>query len=132
MTREELLEWSKSFKLEEIDFVAFGYIAELKEAIKSYIGKNNPFYEELERIIPPWNSKDAYQYAHVIFIRFIKMVEKDYISQTSIKRKLQTEIESDFIELAITLLEEKDVHPAAAAILAGAVLEDYLIKCSAN
>jgi hypothetical protein len=54
MTKEEILNWARHIKHDEMDRTYRGYVAEIKELIKAYSGKNNSYYEELDGI--PINS----------------------------------------------------------------------------
>ena len=126
MTREKVLEWAKSIHPNQNEYFASGFMAEIKEMIKSYIGKNNSFYSELESITPEWIPSDAMDAADVTLKRFISVVERDLISGISLNRKIQTDVVSDILEQAQEILNDEKFHPASSAILIGAGLEEFL------
>ncbi len=126
MTKEEILKWAKTIKGNPNDSFYSGYVSEIKELIKSYIGKNNSFYEELNEINPNWYHPDAIKFAFQTLEKFIKVVENDFISTSSFHRKIQTDVISDILEQAQNMFEESKIHPACPAMLIGAALEEFL------
>ena len=126
MTREKILEWAKSIHQNPNEYYASGFVAEIKEMINSYIGKNNAFYSTLAEITSDWQADDAIAAADLTLKRFISVVERDLISGISLNRKIQTDVVSDILEQAQEILNDEKYHPAAAAILIGATLEEFL------
>ena len=53
-------------------------------------------------------------------------MENDLLEGISIERKAQIDVVSDFLDQANSLLNSKDVHPAAPAVIIGAALEEFL------
>lgn len=126
MTREQTIEWAKTIHPNPNDIYSSGFVAEIKEMIISYIGKNNAFYSELESITPRWDQSEAIGFAYQTLKRFISVVERDLISGISLNRKLKAEVVSDILEQAQEILKDEKFHPASAAILIGAALEEFL------
>jgi hypothetical protein len=124
MTKEEILKWAKNIQPNQTDYYSRAYIAEIKEAIKAYAGKNNSYYEELDGIPISWGTNSGH-IAKDILARFIYSVENDYIG-TSLERLIQNDVINDFLDQAQYLLEDSSVHSGAAAMLIGAALEEFL------
>lgn len=57
---------------------------------------------------------------------FITHLEVGLVEGLSPKRQAELDVVSDFLEQANALLEAKQVHPAAPAVLIGATLEEFL------
>jgi hypothetical protein len=125
MTKEEILKWATKIKHDDNDRTFRAYVAEIKELIKSYAGKNNAYYEELDSIPRSW-LHEIYGIANGILKRFINAIENDLLSNQSIERKIQSEVVNDFLEQAQFLLDDSKVHPGAPAMIIGAALEEFL------
>lgn len=57
---------------------------------------------------------------------FLRSVDNDLISNSSYERKIQIDTVNKYLSQAEDLLEKKEFHPAAAAVLIGASLEEFL------
>ncbi len=60
------------------------------------------------------------------FRRLKSYVENDLLRNMSIEREIKIETVSEYLEQAEILLNDKSVHPAAAAVIIGASLEEFL------
>jgi len=125
MEKEIALEWGTEI-INNNAIGKGGLIAEIKELIKGYCGKNNSFYEEINKIPHNWSSTATNNVARSILISFINTLKKDLISGISIERRIQNEVVSDFLEQAIELLNNPKIHAAAPAVIIGAALEEFL------
>ena len=57
---------------------------------------------------------------------FIEAVENGVLNSASLKRTAENGVTSDFLGLAEEFLDDPKKHPAAAAMVAGATLEEFL------
>jgi hypothetical protein len=60
---------------------------------------------------------------------FIEYVASGLKEEITPERRAQLDVVSDFLEQANALLERKEVHPAAPAVIMGATLEEFLRTC---
>lgn len=97
--------------------------------VRTYVGKESEFY----LILFDFNRQSTApgEKASVAF-EVLKAL-KDYLKldlelNQSEKYKIRTDVISDFMEQAIYLASDKKFHPAAAGILMGAALEEFLKK----
>lgn len=133
MDRDELINHTKRIlgKVKD-DSSIIGTYAEACALIRMNAGADSPFLAALEARSPDkaWNS--AYRYIHVTntvrstLQSFLEHVESGLHQEISPERRAQLDVVSDFLEMANSLLEAKGVHPAAAAVLIGATLEEFL------
>ena len=103
-----------------------GGIAQSKEFFKNYVGIDNSFLKTLEIINPFIGSGSLILETNRILKGFKGYVENDLLRKVSIEREIKIETVSDYLEQAESLLNDKNVHPAAAAVLIGASLEEFL------
>ena len=69
-----------------------------------------------------WSAKHVAK----ILQSYLEYVQSGLSEGVSPERKAQIDVVSDFLEMAHLLLDSKDVHPAAPAVLIGASLEEFL------
>jgi hypothetical protein len=125
MTKEELLKNIDRLISVSSDNPSSG-LAQSVEFIKNYIGKDNSFLKTLERL-NPFANYTTLRFEVGSILRGLKSyVENDLMRKISIEREIQIETVSDYLEQAESLLNDKGVHPAAAAVLIGASLEEFL------
>ena len=105
----------------------FQLLSEAKEFLRVYAGPRSAFYTDLAGI-PGMNAytNTVHQCALGALEGFIAQVENDLLQAMSLERRAQIDVVSDFLQQAQQLLETKDVHPAAPAVLIGAALEEFL------
>lgn len=125
MEKEKILEWGDSL-LKDIPAHSSGFISEIKEIIRNYSGKNNSYYEEIDKIETTWSTASAKHYAYGVLKSFIKAIKNDYIGGLSYERKIKQFVVNEFLEQAEILLNTDNVHPAASVSIAGAALEEFL------
>ena len=98
--------------------------AEIKNFIAAVSGKNNSFYEAAEKI--RITAVFAPEQLKSILESFLNSVMNDLISNSSYERKIQIDVVNDYLSQAEDLLDKNEFHPATAAILIGASLEEFL------
>ncbi|TDX09726.1 hypothetical protein [Flavobacterium sp. S87F.05.LMB.W.Kidney.N] len=103
-----------------------GGLAQSIEFLKNYIGKDNSFLKTLEKINPFGHNSGISVEVSTILKALKGYVENDLLRKISLEREIQIETVSDYLEQAESLLNDKGVHPAAAAVLIGASLEEFL------
>ena len=96
---------------------------EAKEFLKRYGGKDNEFYKRLDS--SPKSREILRSKVKSSLEAFIRFVENGLLRTISLEREIQIDTVSDFLEQAENLLNNKKVHPAAAAVLIGASLEEF-------
>ena len=97
---------------------------EVLEFLRMYSGEKSSFYKYVSKLNGSltWNASVALQTLN----SFIRFLENDLTEGMSIERKAQIDVVSDFLDQANQLLSSKGVHPAAACVLVGASLEEFL------
>ena len=101
-------------------------LAEAKEFLRIYAGPDSKFLSGLE-VVESWSySSESAEGAAEVLKAFAKFVDNGFVTGISIKRKVQIDVVSDFLEQALRLLDDKSVHAAVPAIIAGASLEEFL------
>lgn len=132
MKSEDVLRYAISIRdsLSNRDTVTFtsgrlsGDIARVTEFLKNFAGPGSSFFREAAKTT---GSDKMIQNSPISILNgFIAYVEAGLHSQISPERKAQLDTVSDFLDQANTLIETKDVHPAAPAVLIGATLEEFL------
>jgi hypothetical protein len=99
--------------------------------VRIYVGTETEFYKSLDKFSPSTVSGHAIDRAWEAK-KVLKSL-RDYLQlnlnvQKTEKYNIKIDIISDFLTQAIELANEKRYHPAAAAILMGASLEEFLKK----
>lgn len=124
MEKEKVLEIGSQLKgnTSVSNFIA--YAAEFKNLILTSYGKNNPFYEAVDKI--KITAPQAIYYLDNLITSFLRAVENDLISSVSYHRKIKIEVVRDYLTQAEQLAEMDEFHPATAVVLAGASLEEFL------
>ena len=103
-----------------------GMLAEAMEFLRVYAGEKSSFFKQLSKT--DTSNLDEYIKEYVIdnLEAFIRYVENGLLEGVSIERKAQIDVVSDFLDQANTLLNSKEVHPAAPTVIIGAALEEFL------
>jgi hypothetical protein len=97
--------------------------------VRTYIGTETEFYERLKGIQKSTgaNQLDERLFAAKSVLDAIKQyLNNDLEVWKTTTYKIKNDIVSDFLQQANRLLNDKGYHPAAAAILIGATLEEFL------
>jgi hypothetical protein len=103
---------------------AHGSKAEVCEFLSRYAGPRSAFFREASNL----RGIDEYQFEGLasILASFIAFIKAGLAEGISPERQAQLDVVSDFLDIAHRLLEDKLTHPAAAAMLVGATLEEFL------
>ncbi len=98
--------------------------AQVCEFLRTYAGAKSAFFKQAEAA----SGFSAYMVSTLnsIVNSFIKYLEAGLASGISPERKAQLDVVSDFLAQANTILEDPRMHPASAAVLIGASLEEFL------
>jgi hypothetical protein len=98
--------------------------AQVCEFLRIYAGPKSKFLERAEEA----KGYTAYMVRTLdaIMSSFVEYLANDLATGMSPERRAQIDVVSDFLGQANTLLEDSSQHPAAAAMIIGAALEEYL------
>lgn len=100
--------------------------AETLEFLRVYSGEKSSFYKELTKMYPNdsgyYKEKTAKSYLRA----FISNIKNGLMEDISIERKAQIDVVPDFLDQAKKLLDTKNMHPAAATVIIGVSLEEFL------
>lgn len=103
---------------------AAGAKAQVCDFLRAYAGPKSSFLTQAEAA----QGFDRYVVGHLTAVldAFIEYLQSGLYSGLSPERQAQIDVVSDILEQANLLLENKNCHPAAAAVLVGASLEEFL------
>ena len=103
---------------------ACGAKAQVCDFLRAYAGPKSSFVAQAEAA----DGYDSYQVGLLTAVldSFIEYIQSGLHSGLSPERQVQIDVVSDILEQANSLLENKDCHPAATAVLVGASLEEFL------
>ena len=99
--------------------------AQVCEFLRNYAGPKSAFLEKAEAV-HVFDEDEFYVVLDSIVQSFIEYVRAGLATGVSPERQAQLDVVSDLLGQANSLLEETKYHPAAAAILIGACLEEFL------
>lgn len=103
-----------------------GIAAEITEFLRSFSGPKTAFYQSAAAV-PARGTPDFRRHTLVSLLHgFRSYVEAGLHAQVSPQRKAQIDVVSDILAQAQRVLEDPKLHPAAAAVLIGATLEEFL------
>ncbi|EJM81313.1 hypothetical protein PMI34_05218 [Pseudomonas sp. GM74] len=102
-----------------------GALSAISEFFRIYVGKDSDFYKQVLTLGGVFTDKGILG-AKAILNAFISYVEAGLQDELSPKRQAEIDVVSDFLQQAHALLEKAECHPAAAAVLIGATLEEFL------
>ena len=111
------------------------------EFLRTHAGHRSAFVETIEQYRP--NREGGYPDAPALnqigtldiwLVRrmeevlesFLNYVQRGLHQGISVERQAQLDVVSDLMEQAFTLVEDPEAHPAIAAVIAGATLEEFL------
>ncbi|HMS84505.1 MAG TPA: hypothetical protein PKD12_12705 [Nitrospira sp.] len=104
-----------------------GIYAEVCEFLRVYAGPKSEFLANLKALNPrSVNENYLAENVSAVLSAFRAHVDAGLQSQVSPERRAQLDVVSDFLEQAHQLLESKEIHPAAPAVIIGAALEEFL------
>ncbi len=126
METSELIEHAKRIR-NSPGVTATKEYAEALAFLSTYAGPKSSFVETL-KLGPPGTLYHGALAEHTASVMdaFISYLEAGLHEDLPPERRAQLDVVSDFLEQAEALLESKDVHPAAPAMLIGATLEEFL------
>ncbi len=128
MNTEELTEHARRLRdrlKAATQFDARGLYAEMCKFLRVYGGGNSDFYGQAKSINGYfWQTQR--EHAAGILQSFIDYVDSGLQSGITPRRQAELDVVSDILAQAEGLLADTEVHPAAAAVLVGACLEEFL------
>jgi hypothetical protein len=128
MDRTELIAHAKRLaaRAEREDNIV-GVFTEASEFLRTYAGPKSSFTENIGEYNPlKWSDDLASKHIATVLFAFATYLEAGLHQQVTPERRAQLDIVSDFLSMAQSLLENGQFHPAAAAVLIGATLEEFL------
>jgi hypothetical protein len=87
------------------------------------VGRESDLYR---RVVAAENGMASSSVAESALRVFLDLAEKGILSEMSLRRKAEADVTSEILQQANGLLEAEGAHPAAAAVLIGGVLEQFL------
>lgn len=103
-----------------------GGLTQAREFLRIYAGEDSSFFKTLAQIRSEASDRFKYQRVGEVLSSFSEFVENGLLRSISLEREIQIETVSDYLEMAESLLNDKNVHPAAPAVIIGASLEEFL------
>ncbi|HEY2321237.1 MAG TPA: hypothetical protein VGJ82_00105 [Thermoanaerobaculia bacterium] len=131
MEQEQIVAYAKrlAFQARDINAVP-GVYAAAAELLRTYAGPNTSFLAALQRGAPDVRMAGAYgfccDFIEQVLKSFAEYVEAGMLGGVSLERSGELRAVGDFLEMASDLLARNEFHPAAAASIAGAALEEFL------
>jgi hypothetical protein len=98
--------------------------AEVSEFLRNYAGPKNSFFLQATAVVG--HSRHQLMELCSILESFREYLNAGLHAGLSPERRAQLDVVSDLLDQAGRLLDSKDVHPAAPAVLIGATLEEFL------
>ncbi len=126
MTNDELIQYANAIinsTHDHMDSQALN--AEACEFLRVYGGKNNSFLDTLNKVRYV-SRQERFDGVKRILKGYVRFLEKGLSSTLSPERKVQIETVSDYLGQAEDLLANSSFHSAAATVLIGASLEEFL------
>lgn len=96
-----------------------------KEFFRVYVGEKSSYYEELDKLDKVSDSLVEGRTINLIN-SYITYLNNGLTSNLTESRRIQIDTVSDYLEQADRILRTNDLHPAAACIIIGASLEEFL------
>jgi hypothetical protein len=124
VNKEQIIQFGKSISIGPSIHEFVAKRAEVTTFIASTAGKANSFYQAAEQI--KITATFASEQLTQVLASFLKFLENDLISNASYDRKIQIAVVNDYLSQAEDLLDKVEFHPATAAFLIGASLEEFL------
>ena len=103
-----------------------GTMSEAQELVRLAAGEQSAFYKALSQIERRSNEEWISAQVNSVFSGFVRHLESGLLGGASLERQARADVGADLMKQAQSLLEAEDVHPAAAAVIVGAVLEEFL------
>jgi hypothetical protein len=99
--------------------------AEVSEFLRTYGGPKNSFHAQAASVTSHLD-RPQFEMLQSILRSFRDYVEAGLNTEVGPERRAQLDVVSDLLEQAHRVLESREVHPAAPAMLIGATLEEFL------
>jgi hypothetical protein len=125
VTPEELVAQSNRI-VAEANPNAVGALIEARELTRVYAGEASSFYGSLANVNENADSGRIIYHVRQTLEAFARYVAAGLLNGVSLHRQAEIDVVSDILGQAHALLQADGVHPAAAAMLAGASLEEFL------
>ncbi|WP_235299764.1 hypothetical protein [Portibacter marinus] len=134
MTNEKLIEYTnkllhrptKDPEAYSSNIMKEKFFIQSLQFVRSYIGDQTEFYHILSTAKNESNETKRYFKAVEVLTAVRDFLNDGLEIDTSNKFQTQNDLVSDFLLQAERLLNNKNIHPAAPAILIGATLEEFL------
>lgn len=126
MNTDDLIKQARRIIESSRKYSGAGILSEALEFLRVYAGEKSSFFKQLSKIDQSWFDENIKEYVIGSLEAFMRYAENDLLEGISIERKAQIDVVSDFLDQANTLLNSKEVHPAAPTVIIGAVLEEFL------
>ena len=105
--------------------VAAAARAQVCEFLRHYAAPKSAFLREAQAVRAS-NSTATVERLHSLVGSFVEYLQAGLATGVSPERRAQLDVVSDLLGQANSLLEDAKYHPAAAAVLIGASLEEFL------
>jgi hypothetical protein len=125
MTKEEIIAHCDRI-IKDAQNQPHGGLAQAREFLRVIAGDESSFFKTLSQIQNGANDAVKADIVRQILTSFSQFVQNDLLRSISLEREIQIDTVSDYLEQAESLLNEKNVHPAAPAVIIGASLEEFL------
>ena len=99
--------------------------AQVCEFLRHYAAPKSAFLREAQTV-RAHNSTATVEMLHSLLGSFVEYLQAGLATGVSPERQAQLDVVSDLLGQANSLLENDKYHPAAAAVLVGACLEEFL------
>lgn len=119
-----IIEQAKRIKAKSVSIYNQTAVLEMQEFLRVWCGPDSSFYKASSKPGHEWI--DPVIFVGKVLDPFISYVENGLFQNHSWEREIQLETVSDYLSQAQMLVEDKSMHPAAAAVLIGASLEEFL------
>ncbi len=102
-------------------------LSEALEFFRVYVGEQSNFYKQLQEI-PKISGTDGHRAFAVnsVLRGYLNYLANDLDTGVSVLRRVQIDTVSDILEQAQDILRDNKLHPAAACVIIGAGLEEFL------
>ena len=125
MTKDDLIKHAERIRGSAIKNPV-GALSEARQFLLTYGGANNQFYRKLDEVKTTYSYNVIQATVQQVLTSFIGYVQNDLLRSISLEREIQIETVSDYLSQAEDLLNDKQIHPAAPAVIIGASLEEFL------
>jgi hypothetical protein len=105
----------------------YGTHSEICEFLRIYTSPKNTFLDAIKKFDPHgYSYGDGAGHIRANIQSLLDSIQAGVHTGVSPERQAELDVVSDFLEMANQLLDAPKVHPAAACVLIGATLEEFL------